>query len=143
MSTTKDDKKSITDYEQVLDNAKEGSTTSEATYFDTLITFIKDKILTTLSLVFVTFSILSNDETKHTSVKKLIFILLGLALFFLVTGLFELAYKIYSHAGKHTMPDIIIAVSTCLIYVVLLYVTIIYISLQYKTLNRMKFVSKY
>ena len=118
------------------------NSTKEGEYFDSLVLFMKDKILTTLSIVFVTFSILSNDSTNHVSIKQLIYILLGMAIFFLVSGLFELVYKIILHGTNHNYADIIIAFITCFMYSVLLYVTIIYIVLQYKIINKKKFKSK-
>ena len=129
--------------ENILDAARDTqNSTKEGEYFDSLVLFMKDKILTTLSIVFVTFSILSNDSTNHVSIKQLIYILLGMAIFFLVSGLFELVYKIILHGTNHNYADIIIAFITCFMYSVLLYVTIIYIVLQYKIINKKKFKSK-
>ena len=117
-------------------------------YFDQLINFIKTKILSIMSVVFVTYALRSqqNNEKMHVSIKYIVLSLLCLSIILLISGFFEFLYtvKTYKSKNRNTFDwlDWVITILVSIMYAILCIVVFLFIRYQYKILMKQSFTSK-
>ena len=79
-----------------------GKLSHDGYIFDQLIDFMKTKILSIISIVFVTYTMKTDDpKTKaNLSIKYVILSLLGLSIILLVSGFIEFIYTVKTYESK-------------------------------------------
>ena len=117
-------------------------------YFDQLLNFIKTKILSILSVVFVTYSLKSeqNNGKMHLSIKYIVLGLLFLSFVLLISGVFEFLYTVKTYKSKHKKRfdwlDWVITFLVSIMYAILCLIVFLFIRYQYKNLMKQSFTSK-
>lgn len=117
-------------------------------YFNQLINFIKTKILSIMSVVFVTYTLRSeqNNGKMHVSIKYIVLSLLFLSFVLLISGFFEFIYtvKTYKTKNRNTFDwlDFVITILVSIMYAILCIVVFLFIRYQYKNLMKQSFTSK-
>lgn len=124
----------------IIPNKNDSDVFKVGYFFERIIDFIKMKIITTLSIVFVGYTILENDKSNKHMVKNLVKTLLFLAVVIYVAGVFDLIMKIYRFKVKlksltWKIIQWFIIFLCAVIYITILIFLYLFIKLQIQTID--------